>query len=278
MAMRSVLLVAAVLVGVGEGVDPCAALPNCTACIDHVGCGWCSTDVVYASGAKGSRCAGPKYGEAFTCPSIYSTERCIAGYVCKEGKCQVGEPGTGTTKEQCEATCRAPTPAPTPVQVYGCDRTNFTCRAVRPGTAGAASLEVCERECSNHTSSPSPASPVYVCNGTSLKCEEAKAGTPGAGSEEVCEAGCWRGYACNETAAQCYEVAGWGNRNRTACEEGCQPAPPPGMSGVWRGLFIERGMRRGEVDVAIDGTSISVVAEWGTVLSGRIFGDATRVT
>ena len=256
--MRTIAAVAAAaLAAVGAmGTDPCAAFQDCPDCIKYVGCGWCSTDVIYQDGSKGAHCAGPKFGQPFSCLGIYSTEKCIQGYVCNNQThaCDLAPPGQGVTKAQCEAKCHV-TPAPTPppiTAVYLCNTTTHKCDQAPPGTKGATSLTVCKQQCPHespappgpphhHTPAPTGGHQVYKCNETELKCNPVKPGTAGAASLAVCEA------SCKKT-----------------------PGPPPALEGIWRGLLIQKGYAAGEIDVKFDKENVTVVSKTAVLLFGRV--------
>ena len=60
--------------------DPCSQFTTCPTCLaGGAECGWCSQDVVYASGQVGGRCAGVgKTILPFQCKGTYSTTECTA--------------------------------------------------------------------------------------------------------------------------------------------------------------------------------------------------------
>eukprot|EP01059_Diplonema_ambulator_P004411 TRINITY_DN14109_c0_g1_i1.p2 TRINITY_DN14109_c0_g1~~TRINITY_DN14109_c0_g1_i1.p2 ORF type:complete len:122 (+),score=25.47 TRINITY_DN14109_c0_g1_i1:31-396(+) len=112
MIMRASLVVAT-LAAAALGDDPCTTIGDCLSCVDSPhNCGWCSTKVIYDNGQVGTQCVGPQSGNPFTCLGIYSTEECIAGYVCDEAtyKCTMTNPGAGTTLQECLQQCIAPAP------------------------------------------------------------------------------------------------------------------------------------------------------------------------
>lgn len=98
-----------------SATDPCAQWgANCSYCLGHELCGWCSTNVVYTSGQTGTRCAGfnpnPNATSPFTCTGSYSTEMCYPGWTCEpvNQTCVPAVPGTGIpTKSDCLASCHA---------------------------------------------------------------------------------------------------------------------------------------------------------------------------
>jgi hypothetical protein len=88
---------------------------NCSFCVAHAGCGWCSTPVVYKDGRPGSRCAGTRNADnQFQCAGTFRTESCPIGYLCNTAtqQCSVGVPGEGIpSKQACEQECKvAPGP------------------------------------------------------------------------------------------------------------------------------------------------------------------------
>jgi hypothetical protein len=115
--------------------DPCTAYAaNCTYCLSHEFCGWCSTDVIYSNGQKGSQCAGfassANESNAFVCNGRYSTFNCTQGYDCDQSTDQcVPDPiaGNGLPLAECQQLCR-PTPPPTPaIPQYICNITTKQC-------------------------------------------------------------------------------------------------------------------------------------------------------
>jgi hypothetical protein len=104
--------------------DPCHAFgSNCSYCISHEYCGWCSTNVVYTDGTVGNNCAGfnpnPNQKNAFTCTGSYSTEMCLPGWACNplNQTCNPTTPGSGVPKADCSTSCKAK-PGP-PSQLIG---------------------------------------------------------------------------------------------------------------------------------------------------------------
>lgn len=104
--------------------DPCSQYAsNCSYCLSHQYCGWCSTNVVYTNGGTGTQCAGfnpdPNQKNPFTCDGSYSTEMCLPGWVCEpvNQTCVPTTPGSGVPQQDCEASCKA-LPGP-PSQLLG---------------------------------------------------------------------------------------------------------------------------------------------------------------
>lgn len=99
--------------------DPCTNYAaNCTFCIAHPDCGWCSADVVYNGGQAGTRCAGfnPSGGKnPFTCSGSYSTEECIPGFTCDDATqmCTPTQAGSGVPKAACDTSCKSKKGPPT---------------------------------------------------------------------------------------------------------------------------------------------------------------------
>ena len=106
-----------------QNTDPCSQYgSNCTECLTHEYCGWCSTNVVYSDGSVGTRCAGFNNSggkNAFTCTGSYSTEMCYPGYECDavNQTCSPVAPGNGQPKSACMSSCKA-RPGP-PTQLTG---------------------------------------------------------------------------------------------------------------------------------------------------------------
>jgi hypothetical protein len=115
--------------------DPCSQYDaNCTFCLSHQYCGWCSTNVIYKDGQPGTQCAGfaqtPNSSNAFVCNGRYSTFSCTVGYDCNQTSDQCVPdpvPGNGLPLNECQELCR-PTPPPTPkLQEYICNITTKKC-------------------------------------------------------------------------------------------------------------------------------------------------------
>jgi hypothetical protein len=94
--------------------DPCSQYAaNCSYCLSHSMCGWCSANVVYNSGQTGTQCAGfgsdPNQKTPFTCTGTYSTEMCLPGWICEpvNQTCEPTIPGSGVPEEDCVASCKA---------------------------------------------------------------------------------------------------------------------------------------------------------------------------
>lgn len=104
--------------------DPCTQYAaNCSYCLSHALCGWCSANVVYTDGQTGTQCAGfssdPHQKNPFTCSGSYSTEMCLPGWVCEpvNQTCEPTIPGSGVPEQDCVASCKAK-PGP-PSQLLG---------------------------------------------------------------------------------------------------------------------------------------------------------------
>lgn len=104
--------------------DPCSNYAsNCTFCLSHALCGWCSANVQYSDGTMGTQCAGfnqdPTKKNPFTCTGSYSTEMCLPGWVCDpvNQTCEPTIPGAGVPEQDCVASCKAK-PGP-PSQLIG---------------------------------------------------------------------------------------------------------------------------------------------------------------
>ncbi|CUG07542.1 GPI-anchored surface protein, putative [Bodo saltans] len=115
--------------------DPCSQWSaNCTECLAHALCGWCSTNVIYKDGQTGTQCAGfssnANESNAFVCNGRYSTFDCTVGYDCDQSTDQCvpdPNPGNGLPLAECTQLCR-PTPPPTPpIAQYICNITTKQC-------------------------------------------------------------------------------------------------------------------------------------------------------
>ena len=143
--------------------DHCAQYgDSCADCIAHEFCGWCSTNVTYKDGTKGSQCAGfngPDSGSPFVCNGRYSTENCTNGYKCDEKnfQCVPTTPGNGLPKKECDLFCK-PTPPPTPPQQQAvCNLTTKQCHPCPHNEShctGALPEAACEAACSHHKHGP----------------------------------------------------------------------------------------------------------------------------
>lgn len=221
--------------------DHCSPFLTCPKCVAQPLCGWCSEDVVYPGNITGPQCAGfNANGSApFACNGIYSTEQCVAGYVCNETDftCVLGQEGQGNTKSACEANCT------NEGQVYLCNKTVKKCYEVPRGTPGSSSYAVCEAACtipSSHPSSSSPhppptPAPLYACNFTSGQCVKAPAGKGEALS--VCEQQCSKSnvsYLCNKFLQKCIQLPpGVHGDTLAECEAECIVKPTPGPQAAW---------------------------------------------
>jgi len=144
--------------------DICAKYSaNCSYCLSHEFCGWCSVDVVYKDGASGTQCAGFNApngsGPAFKCNGRYSTFNCTEGYDCDHTtlQCKPTAPGNGFPLHECEQYCHA-TPPPTPPQKMAlCNLTTKQCLPCPDNAThcpGSLPLAACEAECSHHKKGP----------------------------------------------------------------------------------------------------------------------------
>jgi hypothetical protein len=160
--------------------DRCAQFAaNCSYCLAHAFCGWCSTPVVYKDGTQGTQCAGFNApngsGPAFKCNGRYSTFNCTQGYQCDQTtlQCKPTAPGNGFPLPQCEQFCHA-TPPPTPPQKMAlCNLTTKQCLPCPDNAThcpGSLPLAACEAECSHHKKGPHAAiigiwRGIYIQNG-----------------------------------------------------------------------------------------------------------------
>jgi len=143
--------------------DRCAQWgDSCQDCISHEFCGWCSENVTYKDGQKGSQCAGfnsATSGTPFVCNGRYSTENCTNGYTCNHEtfQCVPTTPGNGLPQKECELFCK-PTPPPTPPQPQAvCNLTTKQCHPCpdhEQHCTGALPLPACEAACSSHKKGP----------------------------------------------------------------------------------------------------------------------------
>lgn len=137
-------------------VDACANYDaNCTYCLQHRFCGWCSEPVMYKDGKKGTQCAGfasdPNSTNPFVCKGRYSTLSCSQGYDCDEHNFQCKpnpNPGNGMPIAVCDALCK-PTPSPTPAPTqYVCNMTTKQChKCNETHCAGSMPQATCEAAC-----------------------------------------------------------------------------------------------------------------------------------
>lgn len=90
--------------------------------------------------------------KGWTCFHYYMHDGCVAGYVCNHtvGQCQLGKPGEGDTKANCQKTCTSTPPPPSPTPQYICNVSTFTCEESPSGTAP---IGTCSSACSNSTPS-----------------------------------------------------------------------------------------------------------------------------
>jgi hypothetical protein len=140
----------------GPTDDYCHAYgDNCTYCLSHQFCGWCSQNVQYQDGTTGNQCAGfnpnaPK--QPFTCSGSYSTEQCSVGYQCQNNSCVLAPPGDGVPLAQCQQSCKAPAPG------YRCD--NATKQCVPDKNGGDQNL------CASYCNVPPHGNTPTILNGT----------------------------------------------------------------------------------------------------------------
>lgn len=143
--------------------DNCSAFSlTCQSCIASPSgsCGWCSVDVVYSNGQKGTQCSGTAPGTTpFICQGSYSTDSCEVGYMCESGsfKCIVAQPGDGAPLAQCLATCKK-TPPPNPlVPQYTCNLATHQCQLCTAAHCpGSMPKGQCESLCAHPRPAPTP--------------------------------------------------------------------------------------------------------------------------
>lgn len=141
--------------------DHCSSFgDSCSDCLSHQYCGWCSVDVTYKDGSKGTQCAGfngANGSTPFVCAGRYSTLACDTGYICNSTnyQCQTTTPGNGFPKAECEAICH-PTPPPTPPQnMYTCNTTSKQCiKCNATHCPGEMPLGQCEAACTHPKPGP----------------------------------------------------------------------------------------------------------------------------
>ena len=180
-----------------NNTDPCTPIGDCLSCVDSPhDCGWCSTKVIYSGGHIGTQCVGPKSGIPFTCSGIYSTEECIAGYVCDKDtyKCEKTTPGSGATLAECLAQCTAPAPPGPPAPAgsgWECEVATGTCKpaGIGKGVPKEACIAGCVLPPPPAPPAPTPTGQVYKCE-ANYKCKVVPPGTSGATSKEICESMC----------------------------------------------------------------------------------------
>jgi len=147
-------------------VDHCSQYSqNCSYCLSHEFCGWCSQNVTYSDGTQGTQCAGFNSfnnSAPFQCDGRYSTTNCDPGYVCNQFNqtCQPTSPGNGFPLNVCELICK-PTPSPTPPpEQYYCnttDNTCYKCNTKDNACPGGMPLPQCEDACTQHKKGPNAA-------------------------------------------------------------------------------------------------------------------------
>lgn len=227
--MRAALCVAAA--AAARAADPCASYTDCASCAGDVSCGWCSRAVVYLDNSTGPRCAGPKTSDPFTCPSIYSTVKCIQGYACEANQCVEQPPGQGDPLADCEKSCSGPA-----AKVYKCEHpggaSTYNCTEVPVGTAGSTSLPLCQSQCQEHpepTPPPAPPASVYVCEQSNATCMEVAPGTAGAVGKQLCDEECKPSYMCDLASLTCKEGTGASGDSEADCQKKCRAANDPCM-------------------------------------------------
>eukprot|EP01130_Rhizamoeba_saxonica_P012547 TRINITY_DN5305_c0_g1_i1.p1 TRINITY_DN5305_c0_g1~~TRINITY_DN5305_c0_g1_i1.p1 ORF type:complete len:610 (-),score=168.92 TRINITY_DN5305_c0_g1_i1:99-1865(-) len=188
--------------------DPCADIPTCAECVAETYCGWCSTNIIFENGQRGTNCAFQgKDATPFFCNGIYQTETCIPDeYKCNNQtfQCEKVGYGEGDEIDVCLSTCFPP--------VYVCNEQTSECEEAKPGELDATSLDVCEASCGIEPPEE------FVCDPDTLECRKANEGESGSTTQEACEEAC--GKTSNST--------------------------PAAIIGNWRGLEVDIGYKEGE--------------------------------
>jgi len=116
------LIFAAVFIAAANA--SCRDQSDCSSCLKQPFCGWCSpAPTVYSNGTAGSQCQD-QHDSNWHCNHLYSTDKCLPGYVCDadKGQCIPGPAGKGDTLANCEKTCKK---APTGLSI--CNVEKSTC-------------------------------------------------------------------------------------------------------------------------------------------------------
>jgi len=247
------------LAKVNHPADPCNAFLSCTVCVAHsttdLTCGWCtdSTIVYNDTGDSGLKCGGFTNGQKmdFTCAHGFTTEDCT-GYKCNytgtQPTCDECENGDFSTKDLCEAQCKAS-------EFAKCNTTSKTCEVCQQGTPGCIyTKDECDASCSqprvkcnyatkvcepcNPTDDPNCTQTAGSCDGPCKKSDYGTCNpltgvcapcTPGSGPGCVdqCSATCSRtlNFQCNNVTGVC--EPGKGNQTQQDCAKTCKSPIPP---------------------------------------------------
>jgi hypothetical protein len=114
---------------------------------------------------------------------------------------------------------------------YECNHNTNQCDAAPPGNG--MPLDICKQFC-HATPPPTPSQPMALCNLTTMQC-----------------------HPCPDNATNCP-----GSLPKDACEAQCshhKHGPPSALIGIWRGIYIQNGYKRVEVDVVFDNESATFV-------------------
>jgi hypothetical protein len=112
--------------------------------------------------------------------------------------------------------------------------------------------------------------PVYACSSNTSQCVVAQSGSP----LSVCNATCGKNhsdvlYMCNVATLTCEPNNG--GQDPTTCNSTCSIRPfPIALTGVWRGLQVNRNYTKGEWRL--------VITSNGTYASGFVFTSPTNIT
>lgn len=181
--------------------------------------------------AKDSNCSMTSGDCQNKCPNMKSYFKCnTTSKTCEQCKNSTDPLCMLADKQTCDKGCKQPTPPPTD-QKYYCNWANNTCMVAGKDSPDPQPKEKCEEICKK---------PVYAkCNLTSQKCEE-----------------CTQGPAdptCTNTMDWCQAAASAGY---------CKPKKPTDLKGVWRGIEISQGFKRGEWDISFSDDASSMVLQY----------------
>jgi hypothetical protein len=202
------------------------------------------------------KCTDPTTGQCFACPDK-TDPACTTNYT----ECNLGcitesqyscNPLTGTcdkctepspscvSASECSSTCAVKYECEYPTN-FTADPTCKICTDPTSNTCKYATSDDCSAGCQWN----------YQCNldgPSGPECTKAKDGIP---QLKWCLEQCETTYECDEVAETCNATGTGGSfKNKTDCTEQCptKPTPtvPPELIGIWRGLEIHNGFKRGE--------------------------------